>query len=397
MTITVSGAAGKSVRRGRALNDPRLRSVVYQIIILAVVVGVGWFLISTMLHNRAASGIAVGYDFLYGPANIRLSDDSLISYVPSDSWIRALQVGVLNTLVVSVLGIVLATILGTVIGVARLSSNWLVAKLAAVYVDVLRNIPLPIQLLLWIGLIRFAPPPREAITLLPDVFISNKGLRVPAVQSDPIFLWVGIATLIGLAAAWGIGRWAKARQARTGQPFPSIWAGLAVILILPIAVWLAGGAPVVLELPQLGRFDFTGGWTRSPEFAAVLIGLSVYTAAFIAEIVRGGILAVSHGQTEAARALGLHSGITLRRIILPQALRTILPPLTSQYLNLTKNSSLSVFVGYFDLVLVGNTMGNQTGRWVEAISIYMAIYLTISLAISIAMNMYNRRMALRER
>jgi len=397
MTITVSGTAGKSVRRGRALNDPRLRSVVYQIIILAVVVGVGWFLISTMLHNRAASGIAVGYDFLNGPANIRLSDDSLISYVPSDTWIRALEVGVLNTLVVSVLGIVLATILGIVIGVARLSGNWLVAKLAAVYVDVLRNIPLPIQLLLWIGLIRFAPPPKEAITLLPDVFISNKGLRVPAVQSDPIFLWVGIALLIGLAIAWGIGRWARARQAATGQPFPSFWTGLAVVVALPVAVWLAGGAPVVLELPQLGRFDFTGGWTRSPEFAAVLIGLSVYTAAFIAEIVRGGILAVSHGQTEAARALGLHSGITLRKIILPQALRTILPPLTSQYLNLTKNSSLSVFVGYFDLVLVGNTMGNQTGRWVEAISIYMAIYLTISLTISIAMNIYNRRMALRER
>ncbi|WP_308013086.1 ABC transporter permease subunit [Inquilinus sp. Marseille-Q2685] len=359
--------------------------------------GVGWFLISTMLQNRAASGIAVGYDFLYGPANIRLSDDSLISYAPSDNWIRALEVGVLNTLVVSVLGIVLATILGTVIGVARLSGNWLVAKLAAVYVDVLRNIPLPIQLLLWIGLIRFAPPPREAITLLPDVFISNKGLRVPAIQNDPIFLWVGIAALIGLIAAWAIHRWAKARQAATGQPFPSVWTGLAVVLILPIAVWLAGGAPVVLELPQLGRFDFTGGWTRSPEFAAVLIGLSVYTAAFIAEIVRGGILAVSHGQTEAARSLGLHSGITLRKIILPQALRTILPPLTSQYLNLTKNSSLSVFVGYFDLVLVGNTMGNQTGRWVEAISIYMAIYLTISLAISIGMNAYNRRMALRER
>lgn len=397
MTITVSGGSGKSVRRGRALNDPRLRSVVYQIIILAVVVGVGWFLISTMLQNRAASGIAVGYDFLYGPANIRLSDDSLISYAPSDNWIRALEVGVLNTLVVSVLGIVLATILGTVIGIARLSGNWLVAKLAAVYVDVLRNIPLPIQLLLWIGLIRFAPPPRDAITLLPDVFISNKGLRVPAVQSDPIFLWVGIAALIGLIAAWGIHRWAKARQAATGQPFPSVWVGLAVFLVLPVAVWVAGGAPVVLELPQLGRFDFTGGWTRSPEFAAVLIGLSVYTAAFIAEIVRGGILAVSHGQTEAARSLGLHSGITLRKIILPQALRTILPPLTSQYLNLTKNSSLSVFVGYFDLVLVGNTMGNQTGRWVEAISIYMAIYLTISLAISIGMNAYNRRMALRER
>ncbi|MFE0755939.1 amino acid ABC transporter permease [Inquilinus sp. NPDC058860] len=397
MTITVSGGSGKSVRRGRALNDPRLRSVVYQIIILAVVVGVGWFLISTMLQNRAASGIAVGYDFLYGPANIRLSDDSLISYAPSDNWIRALEVGVLNTLVVSVLGIVLATILGTVIGIARLSGNWLVAKLAAIYVDVLRNIPLPIQLLLWIGLIRFAPPPRDAIVLLPDVFISNKGLRVPAVQSDPIFLWVGIAALVGLVAAWGIDRWAKARQAATGQVFPSFRVGLAVFLALPVAVWLMGGAPVVLELPELGRFDFTGGWTRSPEFAAVLIGLSVYTAAFIAEIVRGGILAVSHGQTEAARALGLHSGITLRKIILPQALRTILPPLTSQYLNLTKNSSLSVFVGYFDLVLVGNTMGNQTGRWVEAISIYMAIYLTISLAISIGMNAYNRRMALRER
>lgn len=397
MTMSVAEATGKGVRRGRALNDPRLRSVLYQIILAAVVIGVGWFLISTMLKNRAASGIAVGYDFLWGSANIRLSDDSLISYVPADNWIRALEVGILNTLLVSILGIILATVLGTLVGVSRLSGNWLVAKLAAIYVDVLRNIPLPIQLLLWIGLIRFAPPPKEAIALLPDVFVSNKGLRVPAVQSDPIFLWVGIAALVGLVAAWGIHRWARARQARTGQQFPSVWAGLGVFLVLPILVWVAGGAPVVLELPVLGRFDYTGGWTRSPEFAAVLIGLSVYTAAFIAEIVRGGILAVSHGQTEAARALGLHSGITLRRIILPQALRTILPPLTSQYLNLTKNSSLSVFVGYFDLVLVGNTMGNQTGRWVEAISIYMAVYLAISLAISLSMNAYNRRIALRER
>ncbi|MGL4960802.1 MAG: amino acid ABC transporter permease [Inquilinus sp.] len=385
------------MRRGSAINDPRLRAIFYQIVLLLVVVGIGWFLVSNLIHNREVRGIQTGYGFLSREAGFAISE-SPISYSPSDPYARAFLVGLVNTLQVSILGIILATLLGLVVGVSKLSSNWLLAKLAAAYVDIVRNIPLTVQLLLWAGLIRVsAPPPRQAVNPVPGVFISNRGIQVPSLESNPIFLWVAIAALVALLIAWVIARWARQRQAATGQPFHSFWVGLGLFIGLPLVVWLVGGAPAALEIPELKGFNFSGGWTLTPEFAAMVIGLTVYTAGFIAEIVRGGILAVSHGQTEAARALGLHSGVTLRRIVLPQALRTIIPPLTSQYLNITKNSSLAVVIGYPDLVSIGNTIGNQTGQVVEAISIFMAVYLFISLSISIAMNIYNRRMSLRER
>ena len=396
MTMDVA-AAGTAVRRGSAINDPRLRAIFYQIVLLLVVVGIGWFLVSNLIHNREVRGIQTGYGFLSREAGFAISE-SPISYSPSDPYARAFLVGLVNTLQVSILGIILATLLGLVVGVSKLSSNWLLAKLAAAYVDIVRNIPLTVQLLLWAGLIRVsAPPPRQAVNPVPGVFISNRGIQVPSLESNPIFLWVAIAALVALLIAWVIARWARQRQAATGQPFHSFWVGLGLFIGLPLVVWLVGGAPAALEIPELKGFNFSGGWTLTPEFAAMVIGLTVYTAGFIAEIVRGGILAVSHGQTEAARALGLHSGVTLRRIVLPQALRTIIPPLTSQYLNITKNSSLAVVIGYPDLVSIGNTIGNQTGQVVEAISIFMAVYLFISLSISIAMNIYNRKMALRER
>lgn len=396
MTMDVA-AAGTAVRRGSAINDPRLRAIFYQILLLLVVVGVGWFLVSNLIHNREVRGIQTGYGFLTREAGFAISETP-ISYSPSDSYSTAFLVGLVNTLKVSILGIILATLLGLVVGISKLSSNWLLAKIATAYVDVVRNIPLPVQLLLWAGLIRVsAPPPRQALHPVPGVFVSNRGIQVPSLESNPIFLWMAVAALVALVIAWVIARWARQRQAATGQQFHSIWAGIGLFIGLPLVVWLAGGAPAAFEVPELKGFNFSGGWTLTPEFAALLIGLTVYTAGFIAEIVRGGILAVSHGQTEAARALGLHSGITLRRIVLPQALRTIIPPLTSQYLNVTKNSSLAVVIGYPDLVSIGNTIGNQTGQVVEAISIFMAVYLFLSLAISIAMNIYNRRMTLRER
>ncbi|WP_441698422.1 amino acid ABC transporter permease [Inquilinus sp. YAF38] len=385
------------MRRGSAINDPRLRAIFYQVVLLLVVVGIGWFLVSNLIHNREVRGIQTGYGFLTREAGFAISETP-ISYSPSDPYARAFLVGLVNTLQVSVLGIILATLLGLVVGVSKLSSNWLLAKLAAGYVDLVRNIPLTVQLLLWAGLIRVsAPPPRQAANPVPGVFISNRGIQVPSLESNPIFLWMLIAALVALAIGWGIARWARRRQAATGQPFHSFWVGLGLFIGLPLVVWLVGGAPAAFEIPELKGFNFQGGWTLTPEFAAMVIGLTVYTAGFIAEIVRGGILAVSHGQTEAARALGLHSGVTLRRIVLPQALRTIIPPLTSQYLNITKNSSLAVVIGYPDLVSIGNTIGNQTGQVVEAISIFMAVYLFISLSISIGMNIYNRQMALRER
>ena len=396
MTMEVA-AAGTAVRRGSALNDPRLRAIFYQIVLLLVVVGIGWFLVSNLIHNREVRGIQTGYDFLSKEAGFAIAETP-ISYTPSDTYARAFLVGLVNTLKVSVLGIIFATLLGLVVGVSKLSSNWLLAKIATAYVDVVRNIPLTVQLLLWAGLIRVsAPPPRQALHPIPGVFISNRGIQVPLLESSPVFLWMAVAALVALAIGWGISRWARQRQAATGQQFHSLWVGTGLLIGLPLLVWLVGGAPAALEVPELKGFNFQGGWTLTPEFAAMLIGLTVYTAAFIAEIVRGGILSVSHGQTEAARALGLHSGITLRRIVLPQALRTIIPPLTSQYLNVTKNSSLAVVIGYPELVSIGNTIGNQTGQVVEAISIFMAVYLFISLSISIGMNIYNRRMALRER
>lgn len=378
-------------------SDPRLRSLVTQIAILLAVVGVGWFLVANLNHNRAIHGIATGYGFLDREAGFAIAETP-IAYAPSDTYARAFLVGLVNTLKLSAIGIVLATALGVVVGVGRLSSNWLLAKLAGGYVDLIRNVPLVVQLLLWAGLIRIsAPSPRQAIGPILGAFISNRGIQMPAIKHDPTFLAVAVAALVALLVGWGIAGWARRRQSATGQPFRSGRIAVALFIGLPLVVWLAGGAPAALDLPRLEGFNFEGGWTLSPEFTTMLVGLTVYTASYIAEIVRGGLLAVSHGQTEAARALGLHTGVILRRIVMPQALNIIIPPLTSQYLNLIKNSSLAVVIGFPDLVSIGNTIGNQTGQVVEAISIFMAVYLVISLAISLAMNAYNHRIALRER
>ena len=302
------------------------------------------------------------------------------------------------SLIVGLITTLLATIIGTVIGLARLSGNWLVAKLAQIYVETFRNIPLALQLLFWWGLLReAAPAPRQAWQVLPDVFVSNRGVVFPVPVADPVFSWMALAGVAGIAATWAVIRWAAARQARTGEPFPTGWAGLALILGLPAAVFFAAGAPLRLDVPALRGFNFTGGSGVSPEFAALLLGLVIYTASFIAEIVRAGILAVSWGQSEAAMALGLKPGQRMRLVVLPQALRVIVPPMTSEYLSLTKNSSLAVIIGFPDLVSVANTTMNQTGQAVEGIALIMAVYLAISLLISLFMNLYNRAVALVER
>jgi len=307
-------------------------------------------------------------------------------------------VGLLNTFKVAILGVVFATVLGVLIGVARLSSNWLVARLATSYVEVLRNLPLLLQLFVWYGLITVSlPMPREALSPFVGVYLSNRGFQIPALNPHGAYTAMGIALIVAVVVAVALGRWAKARQERTGRQFPTVSAGFGLIVGLPLLVWLLGGAPIDLDMPQKSRFNLTGGLTLSPEFAALLLGLSTYTSAFIAEIVRSGILAVSWGQSEAALSLGLSRTHTLRLVVLPQALRIIVPPTTSQYLNLVKNSSLAVAIGYPDLVSIGNTALNQTGQAVEAVAIFMAVYLIISLAISAFMNWYNRRIALVER
>jgi general L-amino acid transport system permease protein len=376
-------------------NDRRMRSVLYQVAVIGGVVLLGAYLVSNTLANLESRNIATGFGFLGREAGFGVSE-SVIEYSPADSYARVLLVGLLNTLKVSIVGIVLATIIGTIAGIARLSRNWLVARFASVYVEGLRNIPVLLQLFFWYALIsELLPGPRQALNPLPGVFLSARGLKFPEPVWQTTHLLMFIAVLVGIAAAWMIGRWARTRRERSGQLFPLIQVGLALVLGLPLLVWILGGAPRAMNVPELRGFNFVGGFTVTPEFTALLVGLVLYTGTFVAEIVRGGILAVAHGQTEAGLALGLSRGQVLRLIILPQALRVIIPPLTSQYLNLTKNSSLAVAIGYPDLVSTANTAINQTGQAVEGIAIIMAVYLTVSLSISTFMNWYNRRIALK--
>jgi general L-amino acid transport system permease protein len=375
-------------------NDAGVRGVLYQILVVGLVVALGAYLIHNTLQNLSARNIATGFGFLGREAGFAIGE-SPIPYEPADSYLRAILVGLGNTLIVSVLGIIFASALGLVMGVARLSSNWLVARLATSYVEGARNIPVLLQLLFWYALITEAlPATRQAFNPLPGVFLSNRGLRFPLPVWEGTHLAMALAMLLGIGLVVLIAKWARRRQEKTGQLFPVFRAGAGIILGLPFLVWLIGGAPTALDMPALKGFNFQGGHSFSPEFAALLLGLSVYTGAFIAEIVRSGILAVPAGQTEAALAIGLSRGQVLRLIVLPQALRVIIPPLTSQYLNLTKNSSLAVAIGYPDLVSVANTTINQTGQAIEGVALVMAVYLAVSLSIAAFMNWYDKKTAL---
>ena len=377
--------------------DPKIRGIAYQIGFVAAVAGLIAFVVHNTLVNIGRQNIATGFGFLHREAAFGIGE-SLIDYSPADTYARAFLVGLTNTLHVAVLGIVLATILGTLMGLARLSSNWLARKLAQIYVETFRNIPLALQLFFWWGLLnKMAPGPRQAWQILPDVFVSNRGITYPVPVASPAYKWVFLAFLVGIVLTVAIKRWATRRQAATGQQFPMGWVGLGLVVGLPVMVFVAAGAPFTLDVPALKGFNFSGGDAMSPEFAALLIGLVIYTGTFISEIVRAGILAVSWGQSEAAMALGLKPSHRMRLVVLPQALRVIVPPMTSQYLSLTKNSSLAVIIGFPDLVSIANTTMNQTGQAIEGIAMIMAVYLFISLAISLAMNLYNRAVALVER
>ena len=379
-----------------SLYDLRVRAILYQVLLVVVVGLVAWFLIYNTAHNLEDRHIASGFGFLKREAGFAIGETTLISYNAADTYLRALTVGVLNTFRVSVVGVIAATLLGTLIGLARLSHNWLLSRLAGGYVETLRNVPLLVQLFFWYTVISDnLPGPRQALSPLPSVFLSNRGIALPVLHSHPAHAWMAAALIVGALGAWLLARWAKRRQALTGQPFPTLAAGSALVLGLPLLVFLLAGAPLHLERPVLQGFNFAGGMTLTPEFAALLGGLTTYTAAFIAEIVRAGVLAVERGQFEAAYALGLRPRRAMRLVILPQALRVIVPPMTSQFLNLTKNSSLAVAIGYPDLVSIANTTLNQTGQAIEGIAIIMAVYLTISLSISAFMNWYNKRIALK--
>ncbi|CAH2600491.1 putative ABC transporter membrane subunit YhdX [Rhodovastum atsumiense] len=378
-------------------SDPLVRNIVWQVLIIGAVIGVLWYLIGNTNRNLEARRIATGFAFLGRTAGIPIGEH-LIDYDPAIStYGDALVVGILNTLKVALAGVVLATILGTLVGIGRLSRNWLVAKATAIYVEALRDLPLLLQLLFWYGLLQSLPAPRQAITLGEAMFLSNRGIKVPLLDWQPAHWWALAAFLLGLVGTWAWNRTSHRRQEQTGVR-PPVWPVAVGLLIgFPALIWAALGAPFTLEYPVLRGFNFQGGGTISPEYGALLIGLTTYTSSFIAEIVRSGILAVPNGQSEAAAALGLRQGTILRLVVLPQALRVIIPPMTSQYLNLTKNSSLAVAIGYQDLVSVASTTLNQTGQAIEGIALIMAVYLTISLAISLFMNWYNARIALVER
>lgn len=377
-------------------NNPTLRSVVYQIIAVAIVGGAGWYLVHNTLHNLSVRNISTGFGFLTREAGFAIGE-SVISFTPADTYQRAITVGLLNTLRVALVGIVLATLLGTIIGIARLSKNWLIRKVSSVYVEVMRNIPLLLQLFFWYTIIiETMPGPRRAHHPLPGVFVSNRGIEMPTVQGEGL-LWLLAGLFIAIVASIVLVKWARRRQEQTGQLFATGWAVFGLLLVVPALVWWVSGSSLSLEIPELKGFNFAGGMTISPEFAALLFGLVIYTSAFIAEVVRSGIESVHRGQWEAAGALGIKSGLVLRLVVLPQALRVIIPPMTSQYLNITKNSSLAVAIGYPDLVSVINTTLNQTGQAIEGILMIMAAYLTVSLSISLLMNWYNKRIALVER
>jgi len=378
-------------------SDPRFRNIVWQVVVLGVVAAITWYLVQNTSRNLAARRIATGFGFLGRTAGIPIGE-ALIDYDPSvNTYGRALTIGLLNTLKVAVVGVVLATILGTVVGVARLSKNWLIARLSAVYVEVIRDIPVLLQLLFWYTALQGLPVPRNSFHPLPGVFLSNRGIKVPLVEWSPPFWWALAALVLGFIATVTWSRTATRNQEATGVR-PKVWPAALVFLVgFPVLVWGALGAPFAVEMPELRGFNFVGGLTLSPEYGALTLGLVIYTSSYIAEIVRSGILAVPTGQWEAAAALGLRNSTVLRQIVLPQAMRVIIPPMTSQYLNLTKNSSLAVAIGYQDVVSIDMTTLNQTGQAIEGIAAVMLIYLVISLSISLLMNWYNARIALVER
>ncbi len=400
MTTTSTRPQPRAAPRRRvrlSWSDPMLRGIFWQILIVGVIVGIVWYLVDNTNRNLTARRIATGFGFLDRVAGIPIGE-SLIAYDPSiHTYGRALLVGILNTLRVSVIGIVLATIIGTFIGIGRLSKNWLLARFTAVYVEVMRDIPLLLHLLFWYTLMQQLPGPRQAMRIGDSVFLSNRGIGVPVVLWENAHGWAVLAFIAGLIGVCVWNGIARRRQEATGIR-PPVWpAALGLLVVFPVLVWFFGGAPFVVERPVLRGFNFQGGATLSPEYAALLIGLVIYTSGFVAEIVRSGIQAVPIGQWEAARAVGLHAGTILRKIVLPQALRVIIPPMTSQYLNITKNSSLAVAIGYQDVVSIANTTLNQTGQAIEGIAYIMVVYLTISLSISLFMNFYNARIALTER
>jgi general L-amino acid transport system permease protein len=381
--------------RGSLFYDPKIRGIFFQILVFILLFAFIYWITGNTVENLRRSNIASGFGFLKGRSGFDISD-SLIAYSSDSTFGRALLVGFLNTLVVAVAGIITATILGFLVGIGRLSRNWLIRKISTVYVEIFRNIPPLLVIFFWyFGVLSVLPGTRDSIHLPFGSFLNNRGFYFPeAIWGEGAWL-IPVALLIAIGMTWFVARRAYQRQMTTGQQFPVFWTGIGLIVGLPLLAFAVAGFPLTLDFPKQSTFNLIGGFQVKPEFLSLYLALSFYTASFIAEIVRAGILGVSKGQTEASHALGLRTGPTLRLVVIPQAMRIVIPPLTSQYLNLTKNSSLAVAIGYPDLVSTANTAINQTGQAVEGIAIIMAVYLTVSLSISTFMNWYNRRIALK--
>ncbi len=383
--------------RDWSLRSRAVRALLYQVLALGLIALGVWFLAHNTMENMRVRGIQSGFDFLTGPAGFDIGE-LLIPYESVDPYWKAFLVGVLNTLRVAIIGIVLTTLLGTLIGIGRFSNNAIVRGLCYAYVELFRNVPVLLQLLVWYLLLtEWLPSPEEPLSLAGLVFLSKGGLSYPV----PVWgLGPGLAAvgrLVGAVLAWLWARKARALFEATGQVRPVLLPSIGLLLAGALVGWLAGGAPMAWNLPEAGDMAVTGGSSFTPEFIAVLLGLTFYTASFVAEVVRAGIASVPRGQSEAASALGLGKGQQMRLVVLPQALRVIIPPMTNQYLNLTKNSSLAVAIGYPDVVSISNTAINQTGRAVECIALIMLVYLTTSLTTSGIMNWYNTRSAIKER
>jgi len=387
-------SVGHAAHRSR-----RLGGIAVQVALLLLIGGLAYGAIVNAAQNLARAHVATGFGFWQNTAGFDISQ-TLISYsASSSSFGRAFWVGLLNTLLVAAIGIVLATGLGFLVGIARLSHNWLLARIAGGYVELIRNVPLLLQLLFWYNaVLKSLPDVRESIAVPGGGFLNSRGLFLPRPELAPAFTAVIAASLTGIVAAIVLHRLARRRQERTGEESPVLWPTLGLVCGLPLAAYVLAGQPLTFSVPEMGRFNVRGGLEILPEFAALVLALTVYTAAFIAEVVRAGVLSVSSGQSEAAHALGLRSAATLRLVVVPQAMRVIVPPLTSQYLNLIKNSSLAVAIGYPDLVQVfTGTVLNITGQAVEVVAITMAVYLAISLLTSLLMNLYARSTAIVER
>jgi general L-amino acid transport system permease protein len=377
--------------------DPQKRSIIAQIVVIGLVALLAWYLTSNTLVNLERQKIATGFGFLQREAAFEIGETP-IPYSAADTYARALVVGALNTLKVAFIGIILTLLLGAFVGIARLSSNWLVSKLASGYIEVMQDIPILLQLFFWYAIFyETLPLPRQALNPINGLFMCNRGLVFAVPETHPAHLYMLIAAALGCVLIYFLWCWAKSRQAITGKAFPVFGVSIVILIGFPLATWIGFGAPTKMNMPVLSGFNFKGGMTFSPEFIALLLGLVLYTAAFVAEVVRAGIQAVSKGQKEAAMSIGLKQGQILTLVILPQALRVIIPPLTSQMLNLTKNSSLAVAIGFPDFVSVANTTINQTGQSIEGVALIMAVYLFFSLSTSSFMNWYNKRVALVER